>query len=245
MRGLFLSAALAAFALAAPAGSSAQTYQMTLGAGETLLRVDAEGMIKVRPDTMTIIAGVVTTGRTAKEALNANNVLADRLMRAVWAQGVSQKDARTEELSVRPQFAKDREGDEDRRQITGYVATNKIELRLRELTRAGDIVDALFQAGANTVDGPHFKLEDDAAAARQLRAAAVAEAREQAESYAAALGMRVARVLRVSERDDFDREETGEGIVVTGSRIPHTPVQPGELTVRKRLWVDYALIALR
>lgn len=245
MRLSMLSATLAVLVLGAPP-ASAQNYQVALAQGEALLRVEADGAVKARPDTMTIVAGVVTTGRTAKEALGANAMLADRLMHAVWAQGIPEKDARTEELTVHPQFAKDRGEDEDRTHIVGYVATNKIALRPHALAKAGDIVDALFQAGANSVEGPHFSLEEDGAAVRQARQAAVAAAREQAETYAAALGMRIARVLRLSERDDFDREdEQGNSIIVTGSRIPRTPLQPGELTIRRRIWADYAMVPVR
>jgi len=99
----------------------------------------------------------------------------------------------------------------------------------------------MFLAGANTVGGPTFSLSDSKPAERQARTAAVAAALEEAETYASALNMRVGRVLRVSERGDFD-EEGGEYIVVTGSRIRRTPIEPGELTTRVNVWIDYALV---
>ena len=240
-RGLGL--ALAVWTLPA----AAQDVAISLAPGEVLLKVEAEGTHRTAPDVMTITAGVVTTETTARRALAANNELATRLVEAVRAQGIQPRDVQTSELSIVPQLeqlsdeAAERAERENRRpRILGYVATNNLEIRLRDLSRAPDIMDALFSAGANSVQGPRFSLAEPRPAERLARHAAVAAAREEAETYAEALNMRVVRVLRVSERGDFDWEG-GEVITVTGSRIRRMPIEPGELTTRINLWIDYAL----
>jgi hypothetical protein len=241
-----LAGLAAALALAAiPAGAAAQDVPIALAPGEVLLKVEAEGEHLSRPDMMHVAAGVVTTGRTAKEALAANSALANRLLAAVRANGIEPRDVQTSQLTVAPQFARDRgAGEEDEngvRRITGYLARNRVNLRLRDLTKAPDVVDALFESGANAVIGPSFSLSDPKPALRAARRAAVAEARAEADTYADALGMRIARVLRVSERQSFDSEE-GDYIVVTGSRIPPTPLEPGEVGTRVQIWIDYAMV---
>lgn len=242
MRLAGLGAALALAALPAEAG--AQDPVISLAPGEVLLKVDAEGEYLVKPDMMGITAGVVTTGRTAKEALDANAALANRLLDAVRASGVEPRDIQTSELAVAPQFARERnaeEGEENAvRRITGYVARNRLTLRLRDLRAAAGIVNALFQSGANEVNGPYFGLQDRAPALKGARRSAIAEARVEADTYAEALGMRIARVLRVSERDN-NVEEDGT-ITVTGSRVRPTPIEPGEITVTTQIWVDYAMV---
>jgi uncharacterized protein YggE len=187
---------------------------------------------------------VVTTGRTAKDALAANSELANRLLDAVRRNGIEPRDIQTARLSVTPQFARDRldPDGEGVRKITGYVARNTLRLRLRDLGRAPVVVNALFEAGANEVQGPTFSLSDPAPAVRAARNAAVAEARLQAETYAEALGMRVARVLRVSERNAFDTEEEGSSITVTGSANRPAPLEPGEIATSGTVWIDYALV---
>ena len=240
LAGLAVALALAAL----PATAAAQEVAISLAPGEVLLKVEAEGEHLARPDVMGISAGVVTTGRTAKEALAANATVANRLLQAVRASGIEPRDVQTSQLTVSPQFAREeRSGnDEDNvRRITGYLARNRIHLRLRDLSRAPEIIDALFEAGANEVQGPSFSLQDPAPALRAARRAAVAEARAEADTYADALGMKVARVLRVSERGSFDSEKDGY-IVVTGSRIPSSPLEPGELRTRVRVWIDYAMV---
>jgi uncharacterized protein YggE len=235
-------ALLAAAALFAAPAAQAQTVPIALAPGEVLLQVQATGEHRARPDVMTITAGVVTTGRTAGEALSANSALAGRLIDAVRRAGVEPRDVRTAELSVDPRFEdRGRDGEERAPRITGYTATNRVELRLRELAKAPDVIGALFQAGANSVRGPSFSLADPKPAEREARRAAVAAAKEEADTYAEALGMRVARVLRASERGTFEQAR-GEEIVVTGSRIARTPVEPGELATQIEISIDYALV---
>jgi uncharacterized protein YggE len=98
-----LAAALALAAL--PAGAAAaQDVPIALAPSEVLLKVQAEGAHRSRPDVMTITAGVVTTAGTARQALTANSALANRLIDVVRARGIEPRDARTTELSVEPQF---------------------------------------------------------------------------------------------------------------------------------------------
>jgi hypothetical protein len=239
-------AGLAAAALAAATSVevAGQEVAIALAPGEVLIKVDAEGEHLDRPDVMGVAAGVVTTGRTAKEALAANNALANRLLAAVRSNGIQARDVRTSELTVTPQFARDRTTAEDEdavRRITGYLARNRLELRLRDLGKAPDIVNALFEAGANEVNGPSFSLSDPAPALRAARRAAVAAARAEADTYAEALGMRVSRVLRVSERQSFESENDGT-IIVTGSRVQPTVIEPGEVATRVQVWIDYAMV---
>ncbi len=246
MRLAGLAAALALAAL--PAAAAAQNVPIELAPGEVLLQVQARGNHAARPDVMTITAGVVTTGASAREAMAANSALSGRIIDAVRSRGVEPRDAKTTELSVQPRLEEMSENEEERAErlgraprILGYVASNRLELRLRDLARAPDMIDALFAAGANSVEGPRFSLSDPAPAERLARRAAIAAAREEADTYAEALGMRVSRVLRVSERGDFDWEG-GETITVTGSRIRRSNIGAGELTTGISVWIDYAMV---
>ena len=242
LAGLILAAAAAGLVFAhVPAG--AQAVAVDLRPGEVLLNVEAEGISEARPDLMTVTAGVVTTGDSAGRALEANSQLADRMIEAVRRHGVEPRDIRTTELTVTPQFEELSRGAEESGRvprILGYVATNKVELRLRDLASAPLLIDTLFTAGANNVHGPQFAHSDPTLEERKARHAAVAAARLEADTYAEALGMRVARILRVSERGPFDT--SARYISVSGSRIRPTPIEPGALTTRIDLWIDYALV---
>jgi uncharacterized protein len=205
----------------------------------------SEGVHRSRPDVMTMSAGVVTAGATAQEAMAENSAVANRIVGALRAMAVESQDVRTSDLGVRAVFAEQDERritiSERKPRIIGYVATNKLEVRLRDLDRASAVIDAMIAAGANEVNGPAFSLADDSVARRQARQAAVAQAREEAEDYADALGMTIARVLRVSERSSWLEE--GGPIVVTGGRSAGTPIEPGEIETHVTVWIDYALVS--
>lgn len=233
--------AFAAVLAVAAASAAAQNAALELRPGETLLEVDATGTHASRPDVMRFEAGVVTTGRTAREASEANAALTRRLVDALRGAGIAASDVRTSNLSLLARFndRDQRSSEELEPRIVGYVARNSLEVRVRDVSRASAVLDSLVAAGGNEVRGPYFSLADDTPARRSARQQAVAAARAEAEDYAAALGMRIARVLRVSERSG--RVGEGSPIVVTGSRIAGTPIEPGEIETEVRVWIDYAL----
>jgi uncharacterized protein YggE len=234
---LVVALAAAAVATAAPAQPTAE-----LAPGEALISVEAEGKVASRPDIMTITAGAVTTGSTAEEAVDANAALAQRLIAAVREAGVEARDVRTSDFAVRPTFDR-RESQSDESpppRIIGYVAQNQVEIRLRELANAQSLIARLFAAGANNVRGPTFSLSDDRQARRAAERRAIEEARAEAENYAAAIGRRLGRVLRVSDRRSWTEPLT-ETVYVTGSRVRATPIEPGEVETRAVVFVDFAL----
>ena len=237
-------AILALALIGAAAAATAQNAPLALQPGETLMEVEARGIRPVRPDVMTVSASVVTTGATAREALDANSALARRLIEAVRARGVGARDVRTSSLRVMPTLSRreERTAETELREprIIGYTAQNQVAVRVRELRDASTLLDSLIAAGANRIEGPRFSLSDDSSARAAARREAVRLARQQAETYADAVGMRVARILRMSERRRSIGND-GDQIIVTGSLVRGAPIEPGEIEVAVTLWVDFAL----
>ena len=233
-----LICAAAWFGFGAPASAQMEP-QLRLEQGEALLRIDAAGSHVSAPDVMRMTVGTVTLGRTAQEATSANNAVAAKLLAAIKALGVARRDVQTSSLSVEPQMDEERAEREGRApRIIGYVAKNELELRIRDLARAPQMIDALFEAGANNVDGPTFSLSDPRPAEREARRKAVAAAREQAETYADALGMRIVRVVQLSEASEMSL--MGSNNVDAGIISP--PVESGVLRTLVRVTVDYAMV---
>lgn len=226
-------------ALAAPLAAQAPVSVAPLGPGETLLEVSQTGEARAVPDVAEFNAEVAAEAATPRAALAAAAARADQLVRAAEAAGVPARDLRTEAVRVQPHRVKDRDGDETG-PVLGYAASTRFRLRLTELGRAPAVVDALVDAGATSLSGPDFSFADEAPVRARARRAAVEAALREASDYAAALGRRVGRVLRVSERG------AGGGaadIVVTGSRKGLVPLQPGEQVVTVTVWMDVALVA--
>ena len=230
----------AAVVLAA-APSIAQTQAATsLGAGETLLQVEATGTASAVPDVATITGTVVSDASTARAALSANTQAASRAVAALRDAGVPDRQVRTDDLRVTSLYRKDKDGD-DTNEVTGARAVNRIKVKLNRVADAGRVVEALVQAGATELSGPEFGFQDDSAVRRRARDSAVQHAQDQARDYGSAFGLKLARVVRISER--ASRMDGGQDVVVTGYRVGKAmpPVQPGEQEISVTVWVDYAL----
>lgn len=220
------------------AASSASAQQVALQPGETLLEVEARGSVRAVPDIATFSMEVASDRSSVNAALQANAIAADQLAKSAIAAGALRGDLRTSDVRLRPRYEKRADG-EDTDQIEGYRASERFEVRVA-VARASAMLAALGKAGATEISGPQFGFKDDAPLARSARAKAVAEASARADDYAAALGLRRSRVIRLSERSAGRPE--GSDIVVTGMRNAGAPIIPGEQETSVTVWIDYALV---
>ncbi|MCC2976192.1 SIMPL domain-containing protein [Sphingomonas sp. PL-96] len=242
MRSALLALAFSAAAAGIqPAAAQPQGAAATLQSGETLLEVQSLGETWGVPDRASFTVAVDTPGTTPAAAMEANAGASARLAAAAATAGVQAAALRTSDLSVRPRYRHDRDGN-DTEEVIGYRATSRFSLHEMPLPVAEKAVAALIEAGATEVDGPNFAFADAAPLVRASRADAIRKAQQQAQDYAAALNLRVVRVLRVSERSASGGE--GQEIVVTGAvrRSKVLPVlAPGEQSIMTRVWIDFAL----
>lgn len=195
---MYRSLAAALLFAAAPAAAQVQPVQPVLIDG-TLLDVSATGKVARVPDVATVRAGVVTQAATAAKALSANSSRMAGVLAAVKGAGVAARDVQTATVQLQPQY---RYGENVPPVITGYQATNSVSVRLRDVARGGRVLDALVQAGANQIDGPSLSIDKPEAAMDEARTQAVATARARAELYARAAGLRVERIVSISESGD-------------------------------------------
>lgn len=226
-----------ALALAMPAGLQAQTLAAP-GVKGVRLDVVSTGEVARTPDLVTIMAGVTTRAPQAEAALRDNAVRMERVRDALRRLGIAPRDIQTGSISLHQDFQHSERG--EARPI-GYVATNQLSIRFRDIERAGPIIDALVAQGVNNVNGPAFGLEDRDAALDEARAEALRTARQRADLYARALGTRVRRIVSVSESGQH-----GGPIMVTGARVASaemadTRIEPGEQRVAATLTVSFEL----
>ncbi len=240
MKKLLLACALAG---AIPFSASAQP-QIVPPVVVNGVRLDVVGTGEVTraPDIVTVMAGVVTRAPQAEAALRDNATRMERVRAALARLNIAPRDIQTGTISLnqdyeRPPEPMSRTG---RPEPSGYVATNQLTIRFRDIANAGRIIDALVAEGVNNVNGPMFGLSDRQSALNEARTQALANARTRAELYARALGTRVRRIVSVSE--------TGQpGIIVTGNMrgesfaSAQTQIEPGEQVVSTNLTVTFEL----
>ena len=189
--------ALALLAAAVPAAAGAQQVEVQLPpiAG-TRLDVSATGETNRVPDIAIISAGVITRAPTAAAAIQQNAARMERMLAALRRAGVEQRDIQTSSINLNPEY----HYEENRPpRLIAYQASNTVNIRFRDIANSGRILDALVAEGANQISGPTLTLDRPEAALDEARTNAIARGRARAELYARAMGMRVARIVSVSE----------------------------------------------
>jgi hypothetical protein len=252
MKGIFAFALLVAGTSGALAQPVPSPIFSPLGPNSALLSVSAEGQSRREPDLALFSAGVVTQADTAAEALAANSRRMERVVAALKAAGIAERDIQTSAISLQPRYTNPeppRPYDGGVQQpeaprIVGYEAHNNVQVRVRRLDRMGRIIDTLVSEGANQVNGPSFTLDEPSSALDEARTEAVANARKRAELYARAAGMRVARILTISEGGGYYpmQESFAIGRAAMAPPAPPTPVAPGELTLGVSVSVQFELV---
>ena len=148
------------------------------------------------PDLALVDGGVTSEAKTAREASDANNTAMGKVLLALKGAGIDEKDVQTSRLSLQPQSAPNRTGPSA---ITGYRASNRVTIRVRDVTKVASVIDTLVGAGANEIGGINFMVSQASKLLDEAREKAVADARRKAEIYAKAAGVTLGAPLSISE----------------------------------------------
>ena len=152
--------------------------------------------MSVPPDQAQIDGGVTSDAKTAREASDANNAAMGKVLLALKGAGIDEKDYQTSRLSLQPQYAPNRSGPSP---VVGYRASNRVTVRLRDVTKVASVIDMLVGAGANDIGGINFMVSQASKLLDEAREKAIADARRKAEIYAKAAGVTLGEPLSISE----------------------------------------------
>ena len=239
MRNILMSAlALGAAAIpaSAPAQQAVTAVPMLSG---TRLDISATGEVTRVPDVAIISAGVQTLQPTATAAIEENAARMERVRAALKRAGIEDKDIQTSSISLNPEYQYDQNQPP---RLTGYRASNSVNVRFRDLKRTGTILDALVAQGANTISGPNLTIDKPEAALDEARAKAIANGRARAELYARALGMQVVRLLSVSESGGYAVPPPMPVVMMAQERgMADTKIDPGTQQLQVSLAMSYEL----
>lgn len=235
LRSAFAAPAFAALALAAaPLAFAPSAFAQTAPApSEATLSLSATGSVSVAPDQARVTAGVVSRADTAAEAVRDNAQKMQAVFAALRRAGVAESDLQTARLNVNPVYANQpsrSDGGYQEPRITGYEASNQVSALLREIDGVGAAIDAVFEAGANSLDGVEFLSSEAETARNEARREAVAELMALRDLYAEAAGFTVVRMVSFSENGG------GRPVPMAMARMESmdssTPVAPGELAIQ-------------
>ncbi len=184
---------LAALAGGAPIAAQAQTPPQS----PAVISVTGEARISVPPDLAQIDADVTSEAKTAREASDANNAAMGKVLLALKGDGIDEKDYQTSRLSLQPQYSQAKAGQPTA--IVGYRASNRVTVRLHDLTKTAGVIDSLVSAGANEIGGVNFVVSQPSKLLDEAREQAISDARRKAEIYAKATGVTLGTPISISE----------------------------------------------
>ena len=222
-----IAAALASGLLATPA-----LAQVTPPA---VISVTGEASVSVPPDLAQIDGGVTTEAKTAREASDANNAAMGKVLLALKSAGIDEKDFQTSRLSLQPQYAPNRSGPNA---VVGYQASNRVTIKLRDVSKVAGTIDLLVAAGANNIGGINFMVSTASKLLDDAREQAIADARRKAEIYARAAGVTLGSPVSISEEGSpapMQFRRMSAGIAASA------PVAQGEETLQVTVGVSWAI----
>ena len=232
--------ALALASAALPSGTAAQPAPAQPAAG-TRLDISATGEVTRVPDVAVISAGVVTRAVTATAAIAENAARMERVRAALKRAGMTERDIQTSSVNLNPDYVY---AERQPPRLSGYQATNTVNVRFRDIRSSGRILDALVAEGANQISGPSLTIDKPEAALDEARTRALAAGRARAELYARSLGMRVVRLLSVSEGGGYQVPPPipyGRGAVAQEASAARTDIVPGEQQLQVAVQMSFEL----
>ena len=200
------------------------------------ISVTGEASVSVPPDQAQIDGGVTSDAKTAREASDANNAAMGKVLLALKGAGIDEKDYQTSRLSLQPQYAPNRSGPSP---VVGYRASNRVTVKLRDVTKVAAIIDVLVGAGANELGGINFTVSQASKLLDEAREKAVADARRKAEIYAKAAGVTLGEPLDISE--EGGAAPVFRSKMIGGMAASAAPVAQGEETLSVTVNVSWAI----
>jgi uncharacterized protein len=197
------------------------------------ITVNGVGTVKAVPDEAQTSFGVQTEAATSQEALAGNSTQMERVLAALRAAGIAEKDIQTQDVSVWPRY--DTTGEE----AEGYTARNSVTVTIHELDKAGAVIDAATRAGANEVSGPMLSSSGRERLEAKALEAAVDNARKKAEALAKAAGVGLGRVTAMVEGGGSPGPVMLEAARASADKA--VPIQPGQEEVQATVTITFSI----
>ncbi|WP_300974981.1 SIMPL domain-containing protein [Sphingomonas sp. LHG3406-1] len=210
--------AVACLLLAAPAMAQvAPQASIAEMATTPLVKLQISETLRTPPDEASITVGTQVRAPTATQASAESKAKTERLLATIRRAGIRERDTQTQGIQLQPeyQWIAEPAGGRGRQVFQGYVATNSIQIKTRDIDRLTGLLDTLTTAGADSVYGPNFSIADPLPLRAEARRRALVRAQSEALEYARAQGFTRVTLLSVEE----GTSHRGTEVIVSGNRL--------------------------
>lgn len=203
------------------------------------LAVNGIGRVTIVPDMATINVGVRTEAESVTDALDGNTAQANNIARVLKEMGIEEKDIQTSNFNIYP--------NERWNPMTGevegryFVVENTVNVTVRELSMLGEVLNTVVEAGANSIYGISFNVEDRSAAVAEARDLAIADAQVKAEAIAASAGVQLGEIISISVFEGSAPFSYYDGMGGGAVMEAEVPIAAGTLTITVESNLSYAI----
>jgi hypothetical protein len=208
---------------------------------EHMISVTGTGRVILAPDVADVQLGVTVQRTTVKAARDEAATAMTAVIAALKKAGIADKDLKTSMLSLQPQY--DYSSNGSRPKLVGYQFSNAVVATVRDMTKLGDAIDASIAAGATSLDGVTFRVNDETQAEAQARTAAMVDAKAKADALASAAGTTITGVSSITETVAPTPYPVpfAAGGALDSSKAVSTPIQVGTNEVTVSVAVSYLI----
>lgn len=231
---------LLAAGLALPHAAMAQEHRPH---HQPRILVAGEGEASVAPDMALISLSVMREAETARAALDENNAAMASVIAAMREAGIESRDLQTAGLNISPRYVYPQGDGEQQPRIVAYQVSNTLSVRVRDLARAGEILDSAVTLGVNQGGNITFTNDDPGAAITQARIRAVEDAMARARTLAEAAGVELGGIVELTEQTFTQQPvpQDGRAMRMEAPASAAVPVEAGENTYRVQVNVTFEL----
>jgi len=234
----FLCAFFTALFLWSPAQTSGTGHDKK----DRTLTVQGQGKAFAVPDIATLGIEVSQDGAELDPVLTLVRKDMTKIQDVVKNQGIADKDVQTQFFQVRPKYEQGRRNNPRR---VGYVVSNRVSVKVRDLKKVGKVLTAVLNAGATNVDGPNFELDNRQSAEREALAAATQDAKAKAEAVAEAAGVSLGEIMAINPQNInwpvSPRPFFARGMALSAAADVQEPIAAGEQTLTAEVSITYAI----
>jgi uncharacterized protein YggE len=233
-------------------GCSSEGAKLTTSNGELKLSlnnqqegiwVNGEGKVVAVPDVAILRLGIEAQGASVAEAQDQAREAMDKVMKALKDEGIAEKDIQTQYFNINRITRWDDQ--ENKEVITGYQVTNMVTAKIRDVTKAGDVIDVVAAAGGDytRIDSIGFTVDDPSGYQKEAREQAVADAEAKAKQLAEAAGIKLGKPLYITESSYTPGPVYRQDMVMKAEAAPavETAISPGEQEITVNVQISYAI----
>jgi uncharacterized protein YggE len=206
------------------------------------ITISGQGTMTAKPDIARVEIGVVSEGEDVPSTQERNTEQANAIIAALNEFGISDEDVQTSNYQIFPQY----DYEDGKQTLRGYRVTQSLSVKIRDLTRIGDVLSKAGELGSNEIHGISFDIDDPSALESQAREKAIEDARDKAEALAKFLDLKIVRIVSFYEEGDnvppspLYRAYT-EDAAAMGAGAASPDVKPGSFEVTKNVSITFEI----